>query len=328
MSPANPFHAVLQREPPWVLLRRPGAAEHLLPFLLDRKATCELNGLGRLELVVDGLEQEGGAATIDEHLSICETFSLGGEAGHLLVERGFARHLVGKVTGGTATDLLLPPLSRIERGVLGGLLAASVAKLGLPLTVRLDARDLEKPTSMILVRLHVRLAGQTGRAWLHATTSAIERWSNALNVTVVVAMELSQTTLPKVQALGASAGDLVVFDETNALSPTSSWPLRLRCGERRLPFRLEPDGAVWAAPSRTDARAEVARSGSSIAGSAGQVVITAEIGRSSQSSEDSPPSPRGDGILLRMDEAAWAEGTMAAHEGRFAVRISQLIADR
>jgi hypothetical protein len=326
MSLADPCRLSLQREPMQVFLRRPGAAEHLLRVLLPPKVAIELAGLGRLDLEIACVDKESTATGIDELAPACESFSLWAGTGRLLIDRSLSRRLVDKVIGAAATPLLLP-LSRIERGVLGGLVAGSAAKLGLPLAVGLEAgADFEEARVMTCIRMRASLAGLAGEAWMYAPAAGIEGCLKVLGPSVGVAMELAQTWLPKGEALGASAGDLVVFDETAAYSPASSWPLQLRCGERRLPVLLDEEGGLRGGASTVSKQAWPARLAGGMARAEEQVFLTAEIGRLEESSERTSKSPRGDGILLYLDEQAWAEGTLASYDGRLAVRITRVIA--
>ncbi len=207
-------------------------------------------------------------------------------------------------------------------------MAGSLAKLGLPLAVGLNAAaDSEQARNPTCIRVRASLPGLQGTAWLFAPATTIEGWLNILGPSAGVAMELAETRVTRSEASGASVGDLVVFDETEACSPASSWPLRLRWGGRHLLVVLDPQGDLRTPSSTISGQAWAAGMPRDTAQAEEQVVLTAEIGHFAEGSQETSASPRGDGILLYMDKKAWAEGTMAAYDGRFAVRITQVVAD-
>ena len=327
MSPVNASSSSLEREPAHVFLRRPGGALPFARLLLPEAAGLDLAGLGTLALRFACLDGEAGKALLKDSASFCEVFPLSAMGpGLFLVERRFGRHLVNAMLGRT-----MPPfecsLSRVEHGMLGGLLVTSLANLGLFLGVQISGTAApEIASDAMCVQVSACLAGEQGQAWLCATAACLERcWKTsrlwAEDLPMILRLELARTDLPKAEAMAASDGDVVVFDETPALSPSSSWPLVLCYGSRRIDVRLAPDGRVQM-DDQTAATSHIWRGGPN-ASLADRVEIAAEIARPIA---DSVVSARSDWILLRMGDADWAAGRLCGVDGRLAVRITRRLA--
>jgi hypothetical protein len=340
----------------------------LARLLLPEEVSLDVPGLGTLALRFACLDGASTSGLLEDAATSCEAFPLGragrgsglatGQAAAqsspvgamapalLLIERRLARHLVNALLA-RATPPVAGSLSRVEHGLLVGLLASLFAKLGLSPGLQISAPDLpEIPPDALCIEVSARLAGENGRAWLCATAGDLERfWKTsrfgAEPDPVPLRLELARTALPKAEALAASDGDVVVFEETPALSPSSSssssspsspsssssyWPLEICYGTRRLQARLTPEGGV-----RLDARSIAAvRTGRA---GAEWVEIAAEMLRpdaaeTNRSTTDAVLSLRSDRSLLRMGDADWAEGRLCAVEGRLAVRITRLFVGR
>jgi hypothetical protein len=281
-----------------------------------------------------GLDQRTTAALLADAKAACETFAMPAMGpGLLLVERRLARHLVGVLLG-LPMPAVVAPLSRIERGMLGGLAAGALAKLGLACAIQVASTQTDQiAPDAVALDVWAKVGGETGQVLLCATPAALVRcWEGALlssgSTPAVLQLELARTNLPRSEAPGASEGDIVVFDETPALSSSSSWPVQLHYRGRQASAALGPDGRVYAGDqTAATPLATIARRPSMTAG--GDAEITAEIAHAAAT--DSPArgpagSARGDGILLRMDETDWAEGALCEVAGRLAVRITRTLA--
>jgi hypothetical protein len=332
MSPANQSPLSLQPETAQVFLGRPGAARAFAHLVLPDEASLALPNLGTLVLRFACLDGETTAALVKEAASFCEALPLSGMgAGLLLVERHFARHLVN-ATLGRPPSPMAAPLSRVEHGILGGVCAASLAKLGLSAGVHIAATDADAiGPDVIGVQISADLGGEKGQAWLCTAAASVElcwktsrRWGGA--ETTRLRLELARTDLAKTEALAASEGDTVVFEETSALSPLSSWPVQVCYGAKRMDAKLAPDGRVLM-DDQTSATSRIRRRISSRS-LADPVEITAEIAHrvaaeADLTRTDSLLGSRGDGILLRIGDTDWAEGSLADVDGRLAVLITR-----
>jgi hypothetical protein len=224
---------------------------------------------------------------------------------------------------------VVAPLSRIERGMLGGLAAAALVKLGLACGIEVSPTEaLEIAPDAIGLCVSASVDGEQGQVWLCAAPTALGRaWEGVSSewAPAPLRLELARTSISRSEAAAASEGDVVVFDETAGLSSSSSWPLQLCCSGRLVYAVLSADGRV-SADERTTGPA-VARHAST--GDGDYVDVTAEIAHAA--ALDSPDgysalSPRGDGALLRMGETDWAEGALCEVAGSLAVRITRTLA--
>jgi hypothetical protein len=334
MRAANLSLPSLVREPVAAFLCRPGAAPSLARLVLPEAWDLDLAGLGTATVRPAGLDREAPAALVSEARASCEGFYLPSMGpGLLLVERRLARNLVDVLLG-LPMAAVAPPLSRIERGILGGVVAGAFGKLGLACGVHLaGAEAYEVGPDTVALDVSVRLDGVGGRVWLCATPPALVRsWEAAERSSgsgpAVLQIELARTRLPRSEAATALQGDIVVFEETAALSSSSSWPLQVCYRGRRVSVLLGCDGRVWADErTATTGRMAVGRRARASAGA--RVEVTAEIAHAIAADlpdGQSAGSVRGDGILLRMGESDWAEGVLSEVAGRLAVLITRTLA--
>ena len=269
----------------------------------------------------------------------------------LLVERGLALHIVNAILG-CEPVAAVRPLSRIERGLLHGVLAAVSARLGLLPTVRVCAGEAPKldPDSLV-IEASLGLGEVLGRAWVCASVEFLAQMmtSHALTLeasSAQVAVELGRTSLLVCELAEASEGDVVVFDGVAALSEEAAWPVQIRCGDAVASALLRRDGVLVVAGvvaldadlgTLTKVEGGAVRSGQrsgSLDGVAANsnVEVAAEIGRLRGSTlagllrgapydiGRTPP------ILLRRNGTAFAEGERLAVNDALAVRIRRKLA--
>jgi hypothetical protein len=272
------------------------------------------------------------AAMLKDPTLCCELFSASAMGpGMVMIERRLARHLVNALLGRTDA-VIAGPLSRVERGLLAGLLATSLAKLELSIGVQVGATEVgDVGREGLCVQVSVSLPGEEGRVWLCTNAAALERCWRVSRLSqksppTALRLELARTDLHKDEVLATSDGDVVVFDESSALSPSSPWPLQVCYGDRRIAVRLDPDGSVHR-DEQFSVTSRIRRPG--MAGD-GRVEIIAEMAHPGAWQEE-PSSvrsggPPGDGVLLRMGDVDWAEGRLCEMDGRLAVRITRTFA--
>jgi len=264
----------------------------------------------------------------------------------LLVEGTFALGAVNAILG-----LPLAPavrsLSRIERGVLHGLLATLSARLGLLPAVRVcpEGRQTEM-SDPVVIEISLRLGEAIGHAWLCATE---EFWVRILATqatslgpsSTVFCLEFGRTRVPVSELSDVREGDAIVFDGVAALVATDPWPIQIRRGGIAVAASLGADGVVVAeaaddrdcgVSTKVERRATVplARPHAAVAVPGGEV--TAEIARLDGAALGGlfggAPLGRGrcQSVLLRLADAPWAEGEILAVDGEFAVRITRKLA--
>jgi hypothetical protein len=172
-----------------------------------------------------------------------------GVAGLLFVETRFALGLVNAALG-ISEPLVSGPLSRIERGILEGVLAAVIGQLDFgPGLLLPEARDVEVPPDPRAIEILADLHGQRGRAMVCGSEEfLVETWNSWCERPGAgrrtACLEIARTRVPVAQLATAEAGDTVVFDEEPCFSPTEPWPVRIRCGDLDLSARWHPDGAL------------------------------------------------------------------------------------
>jgi hypothetical protein len=319
--------SALVRESAEAFLRRPGAAPWLARLALPDQVVLDLGSeKTRLVLRPTCTGMANTADLLAKLAPTCEAFALASVGpGLLLVERSLAGHMLSAVARLPlfASDT---PLSRIERGVVGGLAAALLAKLGLSVGIQVEKAAAPPARSeVVCIRTLVGLPSVEGQAWLCATVDGMEGWWRMSRVSLapmILRLELARTRLPRTEVMAAACGDLVVFDEIAALSASSTWALALCLGGRRVHVRLDPEGAVLAGEATDTTRRIRAPSNAGATGEA--VEITAEIAWSGDSAADALPRPRGSGVLMSVGESDWAEGALAEHDGRLAVRLTRM----
>lgn len=312
---------------------------------LPGELAIDLPGLG--ELVLRPVVSESDTAWFRKARRSCEAVLLkcAGTEALLLVERGFALHtataVLGHDTAGAAGSL-----SRIERGLLHGVLAALSGRLGLLLTVGVCADERHAQDSdSIVIEASMGLRGIAGRAWLCASVEFLAQILTTLPPTSEKpTLELGRTRVPVSQLAAATAGDVVVFDEVAALSASAPWPVRIRVRDVVVSASLRPDGILasgeaddlgivtqaerrWA---RIPAQTNPAQSLPAKADDSAE--ISAEFGRFGGTSlagllcGDPLDRGRRDPIVLRLADTPWAEGQIVAFDNALAVRITRKLA--
>ena len=309
----------------------------------------ELPVLGHVVLRPTVLEDDG--AWLQELRHSCEEarFECADSAAHFLVERESALHIVNAILGHEPV-IAVGSLSRIERGILQGVLMALSARLGLSFVIRLHTQESWVPNSdSIVVEVSMGLRGVVGRAWVCASHAFLAKLFTTQahrpgQAQTMATLELGRTWLSVSDVAAAREGDVVVFDGVAALPLAHPWPAHLRRGNLVLPVSLRDDGVVAAAASggrardlRSDTKSErrPARRSASLALAKADACaeVVAEIGRIQSATLAlllcGEPLDRGrvDTILLYRDGLSWAEGEILAVEGDFAVRITRKLAE-
>jgi flagellar motor switch/type III secretory pathway protein FliN len=266
----------------------------------------------------------------------------------VVVESAFALHTVNAILGSEPVAMVRP-LSRIERGLLHGALAALSARLGLLPGVRVCAGEATTPTpDGLVIEVRLCLHDVLGRAWVCAPIEFLARMLTSLAPMLdasqtQVAIELGRTSLLLSELADADEGDVLVFDGVAALSEEAAWPVQIRRGEAVAPALMRPDGVLVVAGgvaqngdlgTITKVEARAVRSGLKSgplddASANSGVEVAAEIGRL-QGAElvellrgEAPDIDRRHPLLLRRNGTAWAEGELLASDDSLAVRIKR-----
>lgn len=325
-----------------------GTTRLILRLCLPSEMVTRLFGVGEVVLRASPVERHACARWWNDGRSCGESVALecSGQAGVLLLESRLALVAVNSVLG-----LGMPPfggpLSRIERGILEGTVAALLAKLGPANAVRVRPRvgagtAVDPPVGSFGVELLVRLQGESGRACLLASDRFLEElWvmTEASKAEVLPWLELASTKVPSAQISRAEAGDTVVFDETPALSPSGAWPVRARWRSKVVPARWLPDGLVVVVGGSSGAPMPEAATRPDRRMDADSRTAMAPIGDASVEMSAGVLCPavdvirraplvvrRGGSLVLRTGNHPWAYGELAECAGVFAVSIRRKLA--
>lgn len=227
----------------------------------DRVVACDLARVGQLQVSWIGFhgdDQPSGKLPGLVDQGGCERFRLiddGGRAGLVAVDRWLALTVVA-ATVGLPPPIAMRRLGPVERGVLGGHLAALLARWGTSITIDLSGPGSTGATeSLIGVRLRAEVGGVAGTVRIHAPAQWLSlgraavrpRWrespSAAVLLYTVATVELAVTTLRFDELEAAGVGDAVVFDGYR-------WPasaqraVALRIGDHTAPARANHAGDV------------------------------------------------------------------------------------
>jgi hypothetical protein len=331
--------------------QRLALARQVMRVCLPEETTIRVPGLGEVVFRPAVLDKD--AAWTANLRRSCEVVwaECAGTGAQLLLESGLALHLVNAILGFDPVAVARP-LSRIERGLLHGALAALSAGLGIPPVVRVCAGEVPTPNpDSLVIEATLGLGKVLGRAWVCASIEFLAQMltsqaSTAEAATVQVALELGRTSLPPSELAGASAGDVVVFDGVAALSQEDAWPVQIRRGDAVAPALLRPDGVVVVAGdvalagdtgTITKLEGSAVQSGrrSGQLGSVDEssnVEVAADMGQLRGAAlatvllGEPPRVGRSQPILLRWNGTAWAEGVLLAVDSALAVRIRRKVA--
>ncbi len=330
--------------------RRKAVLRQVTRVFLPHESTVELTGLGavllRPSLLEDGtVELSRIRPSCEEALIACvDTSAL------LLVEHPFALDAVNALLGcGQAPAPR--SLSRIERGLLHGLLATLCTHLGLSSSVRVGAQDCPLLVSdSVIIEIALRMGQCAGRAWVFATDEflanvLITQAMTPVGSSSVLRLELGRTRVPVAGLADAREGDAVVFDGVAALPVEGAWPIHLRRGDNATPASLLADGIVAVEdaddrddrtvtrverrathphspfnPTLADAGTEIAAEIASLdGGTLGALLGGAPLDRGGRKGPCRS-------VLLRRADVPWAEGELLTVDGELAVRITRKLA--
>ncbi len=325
---------------------------------LPGPTTVPLPGLDALAVRCRVVASEAARPWIQDEGRSCECVFLecGASFAELMVERRLALGLVATLLG-SPVPVVIRPLSRIERGILEGMIAALLSRLALAPAIRLAARDrTEADLASFSLGIFAEMPGLAGRAILCGTEVFFERAGAAQgaslepgNVLATLRVELAHTCLSRSELAALSEGDAIVFEEFAALLPSDPWPVQVPLGEVVVSARAYPDGSITiedgvAGQASHDARARFegpAAGGVGLPASElptrpreGSVEITAELGtirieeadRAGLLSDLSIGRARPRQVHLMIGDTSWAEGEILALGGEFVVRVTRKLA--
>jgi hypothetical protein len=335
----------LGNEPLGDLRGRVALVRQVIRGCLPGEVTANLSSLG--DLVLRPAVRDD-APWLSNLRGSCEEalIECGGAAAVLLVENGFARHAVNGVLGHEPA-ITAGSLSRVERGLLHGVLALLSARLDVPISVGACSAERQAPASgSVVIEASLQLRGGTGRAWVCASVEFLaqilaNQSPTSEKPSATICLELARTRVPASQLAEANAGDVVVFDEVDARPAMEPWPVGIRTGDTLVQAALRPDGVLTspaveepgsvAHDKRRTACASTQSDQATTKPSPleGWAEIRAEIGTFQGGSLarllcGAPlDGGRGSSTLLRMADTPWAEGEVVALDGAFAVRIKR-----
>ncbi len=330
--------------------RRKALLRQVTRVCLPHEKTVELAGLGSV-ILRPSLPQKGpvGLSRIrqscEEALIECaDTSAL------LLIEHAFALDAVNAILG-YGLAMAARSLSRIERGLLHGLLASLCTRLGFSPSVRVGPQDRQLPISdPVVIEIALQMGQAAGHAWLCATDEFLANILTAQATTPVrslsvLRLELGRTRVPAAGLADAREGDVVVFDGVAALSAEEAWSIHIRRGDDATPASLLPDGIVvvedadereGGTTTKVERRAMRPLAPSDPATADAGTEVAAEIAclDGNTLGELLGGAPREGGrwkgrcrsVLLRLADVPWAEGEILAVDGEFAVRITRKLA--
>jgi hypothetical protein len=340
----------------------PGSLLSVLAHIcLPGEIVVQVNGLGSLVLRPTILGSRITKTHAESARSCCEVLTLecGEGFGWLLVERRLALQLVHTLLGVNAPTVSRP-LSRIERGLLEGVLALLSARLGYSPALHLCTEATQSPISPIMagamtLEILIEFHGQVFHAWLCVNdlfiTEAWTTWQGTSGqASTTFRLELARTRIPAADLAMAEECDWVVFEETAPLSPSDPWPVEIRRGRFVIPAHLHPNGSLQikdidfddleddtdTKPERFAIHSNVGNEVKCRTSGAGPFEeIVAEIGDYQLSgnelagllSEGRLKMGRNNLVNLRRQETPWAEGKLTEIDGEFAVRITRKLGD-
>jgi hypothetical protein len=261
----------------------------------------------------------------------------------VLLERMLALSTVSLVLG-QAEPVAEGPLTRIEIGILHGVLALSAGRL-VPALRRHP--EIERPPTAdqsIELELAVTVGGFSGPAWVRASW----RFFHDLLAEVYRAqpsaqgqlhIEIGRTEVSSSALASAETGDTVVFDEVAPAPVVGDWAVTLRRNGQSLPAVLRPDGSLGPASQAPAHASQDERTGSlsdgrstpgpppaspfhTVAASLrpiglGEIPMAAFL-------RGMPFGPvRTEVVTLLVDDVRWAEGRLVELDGALAVRITR-----
>ena len=315
---------------------RTSATYLILQLLLPSEISVHLPLLGEVVLRPRLHAPSSAGTCLDGGQPMGEAFLLASadQVGRLLIESRLAANLVNGILG-----LPVPPfggrLTRIERGVLVGVLAALLAERNLAPSVGIrEAEGAVADSESFVLGFSIRLRGGSGQAWLVASGEFLA------TVWAILAeggeprtpwLELAATTIEDSEMIGAAPGDLVVFSETAALPELREWPVKVHNGTNSVSGRWLADGLVVAGEKSVASEAATCSGRGAIppASSATRLAVVATVPCRNAGSTTFGPlfATRGDPVVLKAGDRLLAYGEVTECDGAFAVLITQRPAD-
>jgi len=316
------------------------AAAHLIAQLcLPAEASANLSRDTRVVLRPRLLERFSTPAWPAVSAGAGEVVALAcaGEPAGLVLEHRLAASVVNAALG-LAPPPWAGPLSRIERGVLTGVLATMAAEVSPLPRIVVGGACVPGESWREVIAVAAGRDGASGRGWLVMSDGFLTRveWARGPGVTLPAPrIELAVTMVARDALADATVGDGVVFDEVAALPPDDAWPVVVDGGARQAPAWWRADGRLvarnetprlddgtttradgLAAVAQASTRARPAEPSARVVASCGSPVLTpvAEGGFFL-----ARPAP----VLLAVDGRAWAHGELGALGGNLVVTITR-----
>jgi flagellar motor switch protein FliN/FliY len=278
-----------------------------------------------------------------------------GVGGRLIVDPAFALGAVRSVLG-LPPAVVLRPLSAVERGMLGAIIAALLPALAPGTSLSFDLDPYIDPPVAIL-GFSLRTPELSGTMALHvpdgwlAGCGGVIREDEARLIDATVRAELAVTTLGREALLSAAAGDVLVFERISPLADETAWPCEIRLGSYRAAAESLPTGELrllqrfswsprqggWMSdddkfappPLDHDPTAALATAPVEVVAEIGRVVLRGDeaLGLLKGSVIGLGPRRR-DLVTLRVAGRPWARGELVKIEDELGVRVTELLRSR
>ncbi len=316
------------------------AGTHLLVQLgLPSELAVRLAGAGevtvrpRLSRRTSAAGWPGGSGRDQEMVAL----DFGGEAARLFLEARLAVGIVNAVLG-LRPPPFAGPLTRIERGVLTGALAALVAELGLTPGIVIGGVPAPDDSWREAIEFSVGLGANLGYGCLTMSDGFLDRVGRAWvgsAVPLEPRIDLATTTIAPPDLVSAASGDQVVFDETPALPANEDWPVQARCAANRASAWWLPDGRLLAREDPPGGDATLATRPEGVTGMArGSVkrdLVETSVRVVAGYDGLSVDADRGPGLMVARDAPVvlevggqpWAYGVLGQVAGALAVTITR-----
>jgi hypothetical protein len=206
--------------------------------------------LGSVDIRCLSVEYISDMAVFSTTLQACEILMIT-DGGCVHIDSRFSTDIVSRL-------LEMPPpilprsLSRVERGVIGCVVASILSELGISSGLDLQKSEPSSPSVLkdgVLINFHVSMSSMSGTVQCFMSQSALEAaWQNGylaslfLSRTVPYALELCRTNLSHADSAALCVGDAIIFDDVPALLESEPWPVTLHLLDTEIPAIFGLDG--------------------------------------------------------------------------------------
>jgi hypothetical protein len=206
--------------------------------------------LGAFNVRCQNIEFITDMAAFPTPVGACEILNITNE-GLVHIESRFSTAIVSRLLG-MPPPILPRSLSRVERGVLGCVVASILSDLGISFGLELqksEAPSLHLSKVGFSFQLQVSTSDLSGTVYCIISQHALEAaWQNGylaslfLSRTVPCTLELARSSLSQADAAALCVGDAIIFEDAALLSESKPWPVTLNLLDIEIPAILGLDG--------------------------------------------------------------------------------------